>query len=346
MGLFKRNKPNQAEHRNFTDGVIAQILAMATGGKTTASAYETAAAEYAIGLISRCFAAGKITPAFPGITPAELARMARSILVSGNYAASIDVNDSGIRLIRATTWDIQGGYDPDSWQYTLDLPGPSLTTTRHIPAAGVVHCRMNENPATPWKGRSPLEIAGVSSSLMANLELRMSQEANSKTGYLLPIPEGMDDEPLAKLQADLAAMAGGVGLTETANSGYGTGRANAPLVDWVARRFGAAIPEHNVIARRDAVQAVFTTLGIPAAMMNADGAALREGYRQLLTTTIQPMADIVASELSEKLERDIEISFPKLAAIDITARSRAFGSLVQGGIDPDKAILLAGLGEA
>ena len=317
MRLFNRKQNNQTEvrqeeYRNFTDGIIRSILARATGGKATASAYETGAAEYAIGLVSRCFAVGRINPAFPGITPAELSRMARSILVNGNYVASIAVSDSGIRLIRANTWDIRGGYDPETWRYTLDLPGPTVSVTRHrIPASGVIHIRMNETPATPWKGRSPLEIAGVSSELMANLELRMSQEAWTKIGYLLPVPEGMDDTALEKLQADLAAFAGGVGLTETTNSGYGTGRANAPLVDWVARRFGADIPEHNVIARRDAVQAVFTALGIPPAMMNADGAALREGYRQLLTTTIQPMADIVASELSEKLERDIEISFPQ-----------------------------------
>ena len=78
-------------------------------------------------------------------------------------------------------------------------------------------------------------------------------------------------------------------------------------------------------------------------MVLADGAALREGYRQLLTTRLQPLADIMAAELSTKMELPIKVSFPKLAAIDIVARSRAIGSLVTGGIDPQVAKLLAGL---
>lgn len=346
MKLFttREKKQDNAEYRaGFTDGVVAQILAGTSGTNVTADVTQTAAAEFGIGLISRAMSVGQLNPPIPGIGPTDLAQIGRSLLTCGEYVAAIDVTDSGIRLLRAVTWDIEGGSDPDSWVYTVDLPGPSRYTTKRIPATGVVHIKINENPATPWKGQSPLTIAGISSKVMANLELRLSQEANSRAGYILAIPEGMTESALAQLKADLGSIEGGISITETGTSGYGTGRANAPLVDWIARRFGMAIPEHNVSLRRDVIRDIFITLGIPASMVLADGAALREGYRQLLTTTIQPMADIVAAELSVKLERPIAISYMKLAAIDVTARARAFGSLRQGGLGEAEALALAGL---
>ena len=59
--------------------------------------------------------------------------------------------------------------------------------------------------------------------------------------------------------------------------------------------------------------------------------------------TIQPLARIVAEELSAKFETEIGLSFDTLFAADLSGRARAFQSLVGGGMDATKAAGLAGL---
>ena len=63
----------------------------------------------------------------------------------------------------------------------------------------------------------------------------------------------------------------------------------------------------------------------------------------MLTAGIQPLAALIAAELSEKLERAYSFSFRKLQAADIMARARAYGSLVTAGMAPEQAALYSGL---
>ena len=56
---------------------------------------------------------------------------------------------------------------------------------------------------------------------------------------------------------------------------------------------------------------------------------------------IQPLASLIAEELSQKLERPVTFSFRKLQAADIMAR--AYGSLVQAEMPAEKAEVYAGL---
>ena len=59
---------------------------------------------------------------------------------------------------------------------------------------------------------------------------------------------------------------------------------------------------------------------------------------------MQPLSLLVAAELAEKLDvPDLALSFDKLFASDLSGRARAFGSLVKGGMDVEKAASLAGL---
>ncbi len=88
-------------------------------------------------------------------------------------------------------------------------------------------------------------------------------------------------------------------------------------------------------------------LGIPAALfIGADGGTVREAYRQLLTATLQPIGQLITSELERKLELPkVGINFRRLQAADIAARARAYGTLIQSQMDPARAELLAGLAE-
>ena len=116
----------------FTDAALDAALDAATGNRQTV-AEQTAAAEFGIGLLARCFAAAIVEPegAAPPL-PAQLrADLARRLLVRGEAVYAIEVNRLGnIRLLPASSHDIAGGPDESSWRYFLEIPGP----TRPSPA--------------------------------------------------------------------------------------------------------------------------------------------------------------------------------------------------------------------
>ena len=76
----------------------------------------------------------------------------------------------------------------------------------------------------------------------------------------------------------------------------------------------------------------------------SDGAAVREAWRRYGHAFLQPTGGIVAAELAEKLDASgLALDFSALFASDITGRARAFASMVQAGMEIDKAAALSGL---
>ncbi len=340
----RQERSPRAEYRaGYTDGQVEALERAARGDSETADAKATGAVEFAVGLVARAFASAKVSGM--DLSPDVLASIGRCLMLSGNWVSAIDT-DGGLELYPAATWDITGGVAPSSWLYALDLASPSGMESRTLPYSGVVHCRINSSPETPWKGHSPLELAGLSADLLGNLERRMGQEANARSGYLLPVPDGMSDESVDSLKADLASMKGGVALTESTSGGAGQGNSSAPHQDWQPKRFGAAIPQGNTEARRDVGTGIVASHGVPPLLWaGGDGAALRESYRQALHTLITPLGLLVAHELTTKLERTISLDFSRLAAVDIASKGRAAHSLQQAGLPIEEALTLAGLRE-
>ena len=81
----------------------------------------------------------------------------------------------------------------------------------------------------------------------------------------------------------------------------------------------------------------------PSLVMDAQGTAQREAYRQFLFGTVAPLGRIVAAELTEKLNAPIRLDWEELRASDIAGRARAFSGLVGGGMEIDRAAALSGL---
>ena len=342
FGFLKRNHEERAAGP-YTDALVELARGNVSGG--TAQATETAAVEFAVGLLGRCFSVATINPAIPALGPELMASLVRTLLLTGNFLAMVDVDSGGmIRLQRAASWDVLGDPLPESWRYRLDLSGPSRTITRHVPFNGVVHVRMNCSTFTPWRGTSPLQNAGVSGELLGKLESSLGDESRARSGSLLPVPGGLQDSVLATLSADLAAMKGHVALVETTSDGAGAGRASSPQTDWMPRHFGPFFGQYNIELRRNIGADICSVLGVPAILFSGgDGGGMREAYRQLLVAGIQPLASIIMAELSEKLEVKVTANFRKLAAADIAARARAYNSLIQAKVDAALAMELAGL---
>ena len=336
----------KTEHRaSYGDTLVDAILSQAQG-TLTAQAHQTAAVEFGAGLLERCFAVADVDPEAlmrRTLTPRVLANMARSLILTGNSVSAVDTSTGELLLLPASNYDVTGGSRESSWRYRLELAGPSRIETRRLPSTSVVHIRMGASPQTPWQGVSPLINAGLSASLLGRLERRMAQEVNSRVGHLLIHPE-LTDAQQEQLARDLKLMEGGVSLLETGSAGHGQGNRNAPQTDWASRRIGAHVPAENIQLREQASGDVLAAMGVPAPLFHGtDGVSAREAYRLLLVTALQPIAELISSELETKIETPVKIGFRRLHAADIQSRARALAGMIASGVDKETAMEISGL---
>ena len=161
------------------------------------------------------------------LTPDVLATIGRALIRRGEIVYTIDVGiATGLRLSPAASFDVHGGAEPDSWTYRVELAGPDSTTSRNIPAAGLVHIRYAVEPRRPWRGISPLGYAYATGQLAGNLESNLAAEAGGPVAHVVPIPtDGMppgaddDNDALKPLRSDIKAAKGGTILAETTSGG-------------------------------------------------------------------------------------------------------------------------------
>ena len=73
------------------------------------------------------------------------------------------------------------------------------------------------------------------------------------------------------------------------------------------------------------------------------GTTRREAYRQYVELTVEPLAALLADELSAKLETPIRLSFAQLYSRDMQGRAVSFKKMVEGGMPVEKAAALSGL---
>ena len=279
---FRRSQP--VENRaGYTDSITELLLRQALGSDVDAG--QTAAAEFAIGLVSRCFAVAELDPMLPAVTPGYMADVGRRLQTSGNAVAALQVDRRGVTLLPTSSFDIVGGPDPVTWYYRAQLPGPTRQETRTLPYASMVHVRANTDPNQPWIGISPLARAGLSAALIAHLELRMSEEANSRSGYL--ITHGDLSKPqITALKNDLATMKGDVGLVHSQRQAFDSRGAPGGAADYRPERFGAMIPEGNVKARREVAMDTVAALAYRPCYSTATPEPPRK--RRFANSTFQP----------------------------------------------------------
>ena len=348
--FFRSTEKREAQP--FTEAIQRAIFEQASGS-TSGDPKALGALEVCAGLWARAFASAQVEPQnriTEGLTPSCLALIGRELCRRGEALLKIHVTPDGlVKLFPAGSWDVRGGYDPETWMYRIDLFGASLHRTEYIPGPGLIHARYAVDPANPWLGLSPLQYARDTGRLASNLEQRLAEEAGAPVGALIPIPQDGgdsedDEDPLYMLKKDIRNAKGRTLLVETTNAGWGEGRGAAPQTDLKANRFGAAPPNVLKDLREGAEITVYSACGVPPDLAElSQGTAAREAWRRFLHGTIAPVGRIVAEELSRKFEIPIQLKFDELMASDISGRARAFQSLVGGGMEIERAAALAGL---
>ena len=70
---------------------------------------------------------------------------------------------------------------------------------------------------------------------------------------------------------------------------------------------------------------------------------MREAWRLALFSVLAPLGRLVESELQQKLDDQVSLSWQELRASDLSGRARAFQSMVGGGMAIAEAVAVAGL---
>ena len=119
-----------------------------------------------------------------------------------------------------------------------------------------------------------------------------------------------------------------------------TGAGPFPLIwDW-DRKPPASLVELVSVASQE----VYAACGFNTALWGGSQAAsVREAWRLALFGVLSPLGRLVESELQEKLEDTVTLSWQELRASDLGGRARAFQSMVGGGMAVAEAVSVAGL---
>ena len=160
MWPFRKREPEKRESIPFTDAVVSALAAQA-GGQSIGDASAIAALEAAVALYSRAFAAVRLSPAVPALSPSCLALIARNLIRRGEDVHMLRVDGGAMRLQPIGSWDVRGAPHEASWWYRVDEFGPSGNLTHFVPSAAVLHCRYAVDSARPWYGISPARLGAV-----------------------------------------------------------------------------------------------------------------------------------------------------------------------------------------
>ena len=330
------------ERREAVGGYTAIIsrLIEAQAAGTTQQASATAAMEAAAGLLSRAFAAATVEAPddiAEALSPRCLALIGRDLVRVGESLHVIRMMGGRLRLVPCSTWYWEGDADPTTWLCTATAYGPSGSTTWRVPAASVVFVEWGSPTARPYHGLGPATWAAETARLNANAERSLADEAGGPIAALLAVPEGHDsgsddnDDMLSALRADIGKARGRALLLESTASGFGEGRANAPQRDWDPRYLHPSPTDGLVKVADSAFARVLAACGCsPALFDDSDGTSKREALRQFHLGTVQPLARILETELSEKFGVPVRLRFD-LYNVDLAGRAQAFQKLVAGG---------------
>ena len=324
---------------NYTDQVIAQIMASASGSSdgSALAAIETAARIWGAGLSSATVKPDNL--ALRAVSPAILDGIGRSLCRDGQSLHAISVRNGAVALTPCANWTVQGDADPASWLYLCTLNGPSTSRAITLPADSVLHIRYAAPASRPWAGRSPMQMAADTARASARLEHATAEELNFTQQQILSPRRNPNEYGTDSLTPDLITK-----IVESFSAHTGSGAMIVPG-DLEPRRLGPSPPDSFALLRDRFERSILSMHGIPPSLVaeQGTGTAMRESFRQLLHSLLKPLGGLVVEELQAKIDPAAEMSFSDLRAGDIVGTSRALGSLVKAGLSPAAAAAIVGL---
>ncbi|MCF3974006.1 phage portal protein [Paracoccus salsus] len=329
MGLlsFFARKAAPVETRAVAPGYTAAIMAARESWISGASSMGelTATVQTAVALWEGCLSLSDVIGT-DLLTRHDMALAGRALALRGE--AVFLIRD---RLIPATDWDISTRNGIPR-AYRLGLPEAGGGRAETVLAGEVLHFRIGCDTATPWAGTAPLRRAPLSAGLLHELETALRDVfRDAPMGSLIvPVPEGSADD-MAELRAGFRGRRGASlvieGTAQATAAGMNPNTGKSP--DQLSPHLDKTLADKLLT---DAKGAIFGVYGILPGLMNeaTTGPMVREAQRHLAQIVLQPIANIMAEEASEKLAARVAIDCVRPAqAFDAGGKARALATMVK-----------------
>lgn len=349
LRFWKKDKP---ETRSAMQGFTAELMAARESYLAGRSGIGelTGCVQSCVSLWEHGFSIAEVSGT-DYLTPHILAIAGRSLALRGECVLYVAPD----RLLPASDWDLstKGGI-PRAYRLSISEAGGAQSITAL--AAEVLHFKIGSDAVAPWTGTSPLRRASLTAGLLHALETALSEvyELAPLGTSIVTFPESPTTD-LEKLGAGFRGKRGRVLLKESVAVTSAGGP--QPQSDWspsnVSPDISKTLAGESLQGAKDSILSVFGIL--PGLFSPATtGPLVREAQRHLATWTLQPVANLIAAEASEKLDTDISLDVMQpLQAFDSGARARTISAIVealatakQAGIDPAQVFNLVNWSES
>lgn len=340
--LFKRGVDSTPpiETRSSGSGYTTELMAMREGylSGRRGLAELTATVQGCISLWENGFAIADVTGT-DLLNRRTMAMIARSLALRGESVFLI--RERG--LVPCSDWDLSTRFgQPKAYRVSVAEVGGGYSET--VLAGEVLHLRIGVDAAMPWHGSAPLRRASLSADFLHAVEGALSEVyANAPLGSsIVPFPESPETD-MEAMGRGFRGRRGRVLLRESVTVSAAGGP--APAADWrpasVSPDLERSMSVESLDAARNGILAVY---GVLPALLNpaTTGPLVREGQRHLAQWFLQPIGELLAEEVSEKLGGKITIdTLRPTQAFDAGGAARAFSTLIEGmakakeaGLDP------------
>ena len=350
MWPFKRNisagDHTKAETRSSGTGYTAQIMAARESWFSGQSglAELTSTVQSCVSLWEGALAASDVIGT-DMLDRRTMALAGRSLALRGEFVALI----TGDGIIPASDWDIstRNGI-PRAYRVSISEAGGGRSETAL--AGEILHFRIGSDAVTPWTGQAPLTRSGLSASLLHEVETALRDVFRDAPigSQIVHLPDS-SAEDMDEMRAAFRGKRGSTlvieGVAQSTAAGMNPQLGQKP--DQLSPDLQKATHVEALGAAQDGVALAF---GVLPSMLtrSAQGNTIREGQRQLAVWTIQPIADLMAEEVTAKLGGTVTIdTMRNLQAFDVSGRARAMKTIIEAmaaakaaGVDPAAALHL------
>jgi len=330
----------KVEKRSSASGFTAEIMAAResylSGRRGVAEL--TATAQSCISLWENGFAIADVSGTNV-LDRRTMALLARSIALRGEAVFLIRED----RLVPCSDWDMRTR-DGVPTAYRLSISEAGGGTTQTALAAEVIHVRIGSDPAAPWLGVAPLRRASLTAGMLQAVEGALVDVfENAPLGsQIVPFPESRDVD-LETLGSGFRGRRGRVLLRESVNVSAAGGP--APASDWKPQDVTPDIEKSMSLETMEAGRnAICGAFGVLPALFDkaAQGPLVREAQRHLAQWTLQPIAELIAEEATEKLGGAVALDVLRpTQSFDSGGAARALSTLIdalarakEANIDP------------
>ena len=186
----------------YTDALVEALMRRAVSRDAVYDAL-LGAVQVCAGILGRSLSIAAPTGDLGLLTAARLADIGSDLVRRGQSIWLFRVGvDGRPTLLRCDTADpvVHGGPDPRSWRYVLTLGAPSQQQAIEVGSESVMHVRWNAQALTPFRGRSPLELAAATGRLASGLSESLGNETAVAVARILAMPSGTGEATINELK--------------------------------------------------------------------------------------------------------------------------------------------------